>query len=131
MVVDASAVVAMLLDEPDGADLYDKLKKAKRLWICGLGIYETVLALMRMNDKDHDAVSATVNNFVKRHDFVFVDIDQQITALAVEAFGIYGKGRHSAKLNMGDCFSYACAKKLGQPLLFKGNDFNKTDIKLA
>ena len=131
MFVDSSAIVAMLLNEPDGSAFYERLGKTEKRWTSGLVIYETVLALMRMRHKDHETVLDTVNSFVSRYNFIFVDIDWKITALAVEAFGQYGKGRHKAKLNMGDCFSYACAKKLKKPLLFKGNDFNQTDIQCA
>ena len=131
MFVDSSAIVAMLLNEPDGLNIYERLKRSDRRWISALVVYETVLALMRVSHKDHEAVLDIVNSFISRHNFIFVDIDQGIAKLAVEAFGQYGKGRHKAKLNMGDCFSYACAKKLKQPLLFKGNDFNQTDIKCA
>ena len=131
MFVDSSAMVAMLLNESEALELHGKLKRASRRWISGLVIYETVLTLMRVKEESHEALLDVVDSFVKRHAFYFIDVDRNITDLAVEAFGIYGKGRHSAKLNMGDCFSYACAKKLKQPILFKGNDFNKTDIKLA
>ena len=131
MFVDSSAIVAMLLDEPDGSNIYEKLCKSEKRWTCGLVVYETVLALMRVSHKDQETVLETVNSFINRHNFIFLDIDLSISSLAVQAFGEYGKGRHKAKLNMGDCFSYACAKKIKQPILFKGNDFNQTDIKCA
>lgn len=57
-----------------------------------------------------------------------VSFSPEQAELATEAFLRFGKGRHPAKLNMGDCFSYALAKSIGQPLLFKGNDFSQTDI---
>ena len=57
-----------------------------------------------------------------------LEIDTQIALGALDAFARFGKGSHAARLNMGDCFSYACAKNLKQPLLFKGNDFSKTDL---
>jgi ribonuclease VapC len=58
-------------------------------------------------------------------------IDREIALVAVEAFDRFGKGRHPAALNMGDCFAYACARQLDAPLLCKGNDFPRTDIKLG
>ena len=131
MFVDSSAIVAMLLNESDGSAIYQRLRKTEKRWISGLVVYETVLALMRISHKDYETVLETVNIFVNRHNFIFVDIDIKIATLAVQAFGQYGKGRHKAKLNMGDCFSYACARKIKQPLLFKGNDFNQTDIQSA
>lgn len=62
------------------------------------------------------------------YDFVVVPVDNAIAELAVSAFERFGKGRHPAGLNFGDCFSYALAKQLALPLLFKGNDFTKTDV---
>lgn len=131
MFVDASALVAIFLNEPEGAAFNIKIEKASQKWISGLGVFETVLALVRVKNDSHETLLEIVEAFVKRHEFQFIDIDADIARGAVEAFGQYGKGRHKAKLNMGDCFSYACAKKLKQPLLFKGNDFNQTDIKCA
>lgn len=131
MFVDASALVAIFLNEPEGAAFNIKIEKASQKWISGLGVFETVLALVRVKNDSHETLLEIVEAFVKRHEFQFIDIDADIARGAVEAFGQYGKGQHKAKLNMGDCFSYACAKKLKQPLLFKGNDFNQTDIKCA
>lgn len=60
-----------------------------------------------------------------------VPIDKSISDLALQAFERYGKGRHKASLNIGDCFAYACAKRHKVPLLFKGNDFGMTDVEIA
>ncbi len=60
-----------------------------------------------------------------------VPINSKTADAAINAFARFGKGRHPAGLNMGDCFAYACAKELGVPLLFKGDDFAKTDIRVA
>ena len=121
----------MLFDEPDGPELHSKLKRANQRYISGMVIYETVTALMRVNVDNQTAIVEIVDSFVKRHAFNFIDIDRGVTKLAVEAFAKFGKGRHSAKLNMGDCFAYACAKSINAPLLFKGSDFGQTDIEIA
>ena len=131
MFVDASALVAIILNEPEGAEFNVKIEKASQKWVCGLGVFETVLALMRAKNDSYEILLEIVEAFVKRHGIQFIDIDADVARGAVAAFGQYGKGRHKAKLNMSDCFSYACAKKIKQPILFKGNDFNQTDIKCA
>lgn len=58
-------------------------------------------------------------------------IPPEVTTLAIDAYDRFGKGRHQARLNMGDCFAYACARHFGQPLLYKGDDFAQTDIEAA
>ena len=94
MFVDSSAIVAMLLDEPDGSNIYEKLCKSEKRWTCGLVVYETVLALMRVSHKDQETVLETVNSFINRHNFIFLDIDLSISSLAayvgVAAFGLRG-----------------------------------------
>jgi ribonuclease VapC len=60
-----------------------------------------------------------------------VDVAPETARIALDAFDRYGKGRHPARLNFGDCFAYACARHLGEPLMFKGSDFPQTDIEAA
>jgi ribonuclease VapC len=72
-----------------------------------------------------------VNRFVQEIQATTIGIDDEIGREALRASRLYGKGRHRAALNFGDCFSYACAKILNVPLLCKGNDFPQTDIGLA
>ena len=68
---------------------------------------------------------------LERLGIVIVGVDDRLAELAISAFLRYGKGRHPAKLNFGDCFSYALAKRFNVPLLFKGNDFSQSDIHSA
>jgi ribonuclease VapC len=131
MFVDASALVAVLADEPDRDAHRNKIDSANRILLSAMSIYETVVALMRIGDGDYGAASSVVANFSKRPSIVIVPIDAAIGTAALDAFARYGKGRHRAALNMGDCFSYACAKVHRVPLLCKGGDFKLTDIKLA
>lgn len=130
MFIDASALVSIISHEEDGDELRKKMRATKHRNISGVVLYETVLALMRKKGKPRVVVLAEVNEFVKRNAIKLINpgIDQDLSELALEAFERYGKGNHSARLNMGDCFSYACAKRLKQPLLFKGDDFSQTDI---
>lgn len=72
-----------------------------------------------------------VKNLLKEKKAEIVPIRDETCTIALDAFSRFGKGRHPAALNMGDCFAYACAKELGVPVLFKGDDFSKTDIEVA
>ena len=136
MFIDASALVSIIANEPDGAALRVKMRGTKHRHISGLVVYETVLALIRIKGKSRAETLAEVNEFISRNAIKFVSpaIDQDLSELALEAFEKFGKGNKTntrARLNLGDCFAYACAKRLKQPLLFKGNDFEETDIPKA
>ncbi len=74
---------------------------------------------------------AELDDLIASSDIWIVPFDARHASLALDAFRRYGKGRHRAGLNMGDCFSYALAKATGLPLLFKGDDFVHTDVKPA
>ena len=128
MFIDASAVVALLAGEPGSDELKRALKTSERRHASALVVYEAVLALIRILGKSRSEVLKIVQDFLDINAVKIVAIDLEISELALEAFERFGKGGHPASLNMGDCFSYACAKKLKQPLLFKGDDFSKTDI---
>jgi len=131
MFVDASVIVAILVDEPDRADLIKKIEAAERLLISPLCIYETVVAVMRVLNCPMAVAQGEAIELVKRARMQFVDIDSEISTIAIEAYARFGKGRHKAALNMGDCFAYACAKHRRVTLLCKGNYFVHTDIELA
>jgi ribonuclease VapC len=130
MFIAASALVSIIANESDGPELRKTLRTTKHRHISGLVVYETVLALIRKKGKSRVETLAEVNEFISRNAINFISpaIDQDLSELALEAFERYGKGKHVAGLNMGDCFAYACAKRLRQPLLFKGDDFSETDI---
>jgi ribonuclease VapC len=131
--VDASAVVAIIADEPDRQELHEKLKRYKQRHISGMVIYESVLALQRLGGSNHDQILELVQGFQQLYAFNQepVAITQKVAEMAIGAFDKYGKGKHPARLNMGDCFSYACARDIKAKLLFKGNDFGQTDIEIA
>jgi ribonuclease VapC len=131
--VDSSVIVAIIANENDHAELRERLKRYKHRLLSGMVIYESVLALQRISGSSYDETLVMVHDFLKAYAFVRepVAISQRVAELAIKAFETYGKGRHPAKLNMGDCFSYACAKEIKVKLLFKGNDFGQTDIAIA
>jgi ribonuclease VapC len=131
--VDSSAVVAIIANEPDREELHEKLKRYKQRYLSGMVIYESVLGLQRMSGATHNQMLELIHGF--QHSYAFnreaVAITQRVSETAIGAFERYGKGRHPARLNMGDCFSYACARETKAKLLFKGNDFGQTDIEIA
>lgn len=131
MFIDASAAIAILSGEEDGAVLAGKLEGAEKCFISPLAIYETVAGLARKRACPIEEAEALVNAFVGEVGAELVDISEPVGRLAIEAFARYGKGRHRADLNLGDCFAYAVARFHGVPLLFKGNDFVHTDAVLA
>jgi ribonuclease VapC len=129
MFVDASALVAILADEPEREALLARLDENARRFTSPLAIYETVLAVMRVGGFSKDAAEARVNRFLIGANIVVVEITEEIGRVALDAFDRYGKGRgHPAQLNMGDCFSYAAARVLAVPLLYKGEDFKGTGL---
>ncbi len=131
MFVDASALCAILLGE-EGADvLAAKLSDARTRTTSAIAVYETVRAVMRESGKPPSEVRATVARFLVAARIDTTQIGPAEREIALDAMDRFGKGRHRAKLNMGDCFAYACARAQGAPLLFKGDDFGHTDIEAA
>lgn len=131
MFIDASAMVAILSREPDWADLLERLDATPSVSTSPIALYETVIAIARIHRISISAAQVNVQRFLDNIGAQVLPIDATVGTLALDAFARFGKGRHPAALNMGDCFAYACAKTLGQPLLAKGDDFPKTDIALA
>ena len=130
MFIDASALVSIIANEEDGPELRKRMRATKHRYISGLVVYETVLALIRKKkEKPRAEILREVNEFIKLNAIKFISpaIDQDVSEMALEVFEKYGKGNHPAGLNLGDCFAYACAKRLKQPLLYKGDDFKKIE----
>jgi ribonuclease VapC len=128
MFVDASAIVAILVLEDDGPALQIRLGQADRIHTSPVAIYEAVLGIARILNVSVAAAQAAVDNFIAETGAQMLSITAEIGREAIRAFERFGRGRHPARLNMGDCFAYACARALGVPLLFKGDDFSQTDI---
>ncbi|HEY3696112.1 type II toxin-antitoxin system VapC family toxin [Phenylobacterium sp.] len=131
MFIDASALCAILLEEPDAERHAGKMANAPSLLTSHVALFETVLALARVYGGDMRAARQDVADFLQLSKINVVGIGEAERELALDAFERYGKGRHPARLNMGDCFAYACARTHGAPLLFKGDDFSRTDIAVA
>jgi ribonuclease VapC len=131
MFVDASAIVAIIGGEAEKLELRAKLQDAPVTLLSALCIYEASLGLARQTQGMLADSIELVDDFVKETSATVVPIDGEIAKLALNAHIRFGKGRHRAALNMGDCFAYACAKSRNVPLLFKGDDFIHTDIEIA
>lgn len=126
--IDASALVAMLLPESDGETL---LRTAQRdgdpLW-SAMSCWETVLAISKRRGISFVAARDEVEALAYALPMRLVEIGDNERREALGAHQRYGKGRHDARLNMGDCFAYACAKTNAASLLYKGDDFSHTDL---
>lgn len=129
--MDASALIAIIVGEADAADLDDLLEADQRRLCSAVSARETVAGLCRTYTYSVPAARTHVRRFLEAGKVQFVSIGEQEWDLAADAYAQYGKGRHPAGLNMGDCFAYACRSGQWAKLLFKGEDFTKTDIPSA
>ncbi|MBN9510067.1 MAG: type II toxin-antitoxin system VapC family toxin [Alphaproteobacteria bacterium] len=125
---DASALIAIIADEPEADTLADRLEADQERLCSALSAWETAAGLCRSYAFSVPAARTHVRRFLQAGSFRFVGIGEREFEIAVDAYAQYGKGRHPAALNMGDCYAYACAKANGARLLFKGEDFARTDI---
>lgn len=125
MVIDTSAVVAILTKE-DGADAFKMaIEKDPDRFMSAASLLETSIVLeARFGEQG----GLELDLLVQRLEIRIIPVDSGQVAWARHAYRTYGKGRHAAALNFGDCFSYALAKVTGEPLLFKGQDFSRSDI---
>lgn len=129
MFIDTSVIVAILLNEEDAGALARRIENAPIRVTSALVYLEAVMRLSTKLAIDPGRVAESVDAFLAAADIDFVSLDRQSARLSVEAFARHGKGRgHPAQLNLADCLSYACAKSHAMPLLYKGNDFAKTDL---
>ncbi|WP_288409560.1 type II toxin-antitoxin system VapC family toxin [uncultured Sphingomonas sp.] len=127
--VDASILVAILAREPDYIEQNDRLLSYETLLWSPISRWEAIGGLAR-STRYGDALSAEITDaFADENGFEMVSIGEAESRIAVEAHHRYGKGRHDAKLNMGDCFAYACARTNNAALLYKGDDFARTDLR--
>ena len=131
MFLDASAMVAILVDESDAASLTKRLERAVAPCTSPIAIYEAVAGVARARTVEIQTAETILDRFLEQARVQVVPITAEIGRGALSAFERYGRGRHPAALNMGDCFAYACARQLDMPLLFKGDDFPLTDITVA
>ncbi len=128
MVIDTSAVVAILFDEPDQRRFDDAIAAAKSRLISAVSRVEMSFVI---EGRKGEAGRVMLDQFFALTEAEIVAVTPQQAQLAIEAFRRFGKGRHRAALNIGDCFAYALAKATDRPLLFRGDDFIHTDIRRA
>lgn len=125
MVVDTSALIAILLNEPDAEMLSAAIVAATPRIISAVSALETSIVI---ESKKGEAGLVLLDELLNIAQFEIVAFDEAQQRIARAAYRQYGKGRHPAGLNFGDCCAYALAKVRNETLLFKGNDFNQTDI---
>jgi ribonuclease VapC len=123
MVADASALLAILLEEPDADRYLSKLLLAPKVWISSINWWEVQV---RMRSRYGEAGESIASRWMTQTGVVVEPVTLRQAEIALSAFTRY-QGR-PARLNMGDCFAYALASVKSAPLLFKGNDFMKTDV---
>lgn len=128
MILDSSAVLTILFREP-GFEAFERaLADAPICKISAAGFVEVSIVL---ESRGGDAIIRQCDALFREARIMIEPVTQEQALLARQGYSDYGKGRHPAGLNFGDCFSYALAKALGEPLLFKGDDFRQTDIQPA
>jgi ribonuclease VapC len=125
MVVDTSAVIAILRLEPEAEAFLRIIAAYDGLIMSSVSALEAAMVLGRGQTQ---AEWSALDEFLVQSQIEIVTFDPEQSRLAREAFAKYGKGRHKAALNLGDCAAYALARARRMPLLFKGNDFSSTDV---
>lgn len=127
MVIDTSAVLAIFLGESERRAFLDLILSAERRLISAATVLEAGIVL---EARRGEAAGREFDLFLVRAKVEIIAVDGEQAEIARSAWRKYGKGRHAAGLNFGDCFSYALAKSLSEPLLAKGADFALTDIQI-
>lgn len=129
MIVDSSALLAILFAEPDAAAFAEALEGAESRKISAANWLETAI---RIDAGGNPLASAAFDDLVREARLVVEPVDEHQARIARTAYRSFGKGTgHPAGLNFGDCFAYALSKLTGEPLLFKGEDFAHTDLRSA
>ena len=126
MVIDSSALIAILEAEEEAEQFVELIEQDPIRLISAVSVVETTIVIK--NRRGQRGVEA-LNLLLQKADVTIESVTAEHASAACQAYHEYGKGRHPAKLNFGDCFSYAAAKLTEEPLLFKGNDFSRTDLK--
>lgn len=126
--VDASALVAVICDEDGSNDVAARLEAEEPFITSPVAIYEATLAIARRTDVSAAHARKDIQELITRLGILPVPLTPGDADLAISAFERFGKGRHPAKLNMGDCFAYAVAKSRNAAILFIGDDFTHTDL---
>lgn len=125
IVVDTSALFAIATEEDERDQFVDILDNADAAICSAITYVETVMVLTGRSTR---TTRASVKALFETFRIDIAPVDEALMEAAVTAFDVYGKGRHRARLNLADCFTYALASSLNAPLLFKGDDFAQTDV---
>ena len=125
MIIDTSALLAVLYQENDAEQFAKAIATAS---ICRMSAANFLEAAINIDSYGDAEASRQLDNFIRQAGIEISSITLEQAQIARQAYQDFGKDRHKAKLNFGDCFAYALAKETGEPLLFKGNDFIYTDI---
>ena len=126
MIVDTSAIIAILRDEPEARSFLEAMSAASTIRMSAGSWLELTVVTTRSGDA---RISEGTDALLAGFDVVIEDVTREIATIANHGYRKYGRGtRHAADLNFGDCFAYALAKATDEPLLFKGDDFARTDI---
>ena len=125
MVLDTSALVALLLDEPEAEEFRAAVEEDTTRLVSAATLLETALVI---EARKGEPGGRELDALIHKAEIVVVPVDADHVSEARRAYRRFGKGRHAAALNFGDVFAYALARTSGEPLLFKGDDFTKTDI---
>jgi ribonuclease VapC len=131
MFVDTSAIIAVLTGESEAEHFSNLIAASTVRYTSPVVLLEATMRLSSIFQLEPDLVSDLLDQLVSRTRIEIVAVNTEMGRLAVKAFSRYGKGRHPAGLNFGDCLSYGAANTLRVPLLFKGQDFSLTDIERA
>lgn len=125
MVLDTSALLALLLDEPEAEEFRLAVEEDATRLVSAATLLETALVI---EARKGDPGGRELDTLIQKAEVIIVPVEAEHVAEARRAYRRFGKGRHAAGLNFGDVFAYALARVSGEPLLFKGDDFTKTDI---
>ena len=125
MVIDTSALLAILQDEPERRAMVEAIEGADRRVLSVVSLVEASIVL---EARRGPAAARLLDTLVERASIEVLPVDREQGTLARQAYARYGRGRHPAGLNFGDCFAYALAAALGESLLYKGEDFTQTDV---
>ena len=126
MVIDSSALIAILLGEPEATDFAKAIASASKRLVCAFSLLEAGIVI---EAKKGEAGGMELDILIHRTGMEIIAMNGEQVELARKAWREYGRGRHPADLNIGDCCAYALAKYAGERLLFKGDDFAKSDIR--
>ena len=128
MIVDSSTIIAVLRDEPDAAAIVEALQRAPIRRVSAVTYVEA--AVVADNNRN-PVLSRRFDDLIRDAHMLVETVTVRQAEIARQAYRDFGKGRHKAGLNFGDCFAYALAKEMDEPLLFKGDDFAHTDVEVA